>query len=64
MEQVFISGMEIKTPIKSWSHKIVVKYSVAKLSSISSPVELSTALILIISTNTPGIVVMRHFQTT
>ena len=43
----------------------------AKLSSSSSPspVELSTALILIISTHphpttpTPGIVVMRHFQT-
>ena len=39
--------------------------SIAKLSSSSSPVELSTALILIISTHphppTPGIVVMRHF---
>ena len=39
----------------------------AKLSSSSSPVELSTALILIISTPThppthpPGIVVMRYF---
>ena len=35
--------------------------SIAKLSSSSSPVELSTALILIISTPTPGIVVMRQF---
>ena len=48
-------------------------YNFAKLSSSSvqsSPVELSTALILIISTPTPthppppGIVVMRPFQTT
>ena len=54
------SGGRLATTVVAIKNDIIAKLS-------SSPVELSTALILIISTHphpptpTPGIVVMRHF---